>query len=207
MSRLTTPSMVRSSRGTNPFDLDTLLEKHKLWLDSNSERGVRADFSGKYMEGVNLENAMLDKAIFRATIFKNAQLGGASMRGAEFLNTDFRGANLSGIDFKNATFKNVLMQNANLCNIRLLGATLDGVDLQGAYIRDVVGKDIVTFQTGRFFCLYCDGQVKIGHACYPLERWLSHYAEICHEQGYTDDEKHNYWLWLESLSNMRLSQY
>ena len=62
-------------------ELKTILEQHKLWLDSNEKRGECADLAGADLTGANLSGAILRHA---------------DLTGANLISTNLSGANLSG---------------------------------------------------------------------------------------------------------------
>src|SRR5574344_625855 len=64
--------------------LNEILANHKLWIDSNSKYGNRADLSDADLRGANLRGADLS----------DADLLGANLRGADLLGADLSGANL-----------------------------------------------------------------------------------------------------------------
>ena len=89
--------------------LNEILANHKLWIDSNSKYGNRADLSGADLRGANLIGANLF----------GADLRGADLSGANLLGANLRGANLLGAN----------LHYANLCSANLRGANLIGANL------------------------------------------------------------------------------
>lgn len=80
----------------------TDLSKAKLDRSVMSEvNAFRADFSGAWLNGVNLEKARL-----WLCKFSGAQLAPANCTGATFYYCDFRGADLSGANLEGAEFQN-----------------------------------------------------------------------------------------------------
>ena len=90
--------------------LADVLALHKIWLESESRRGSRADLSeGKFVGavlcGMNFERADLRRADFssadlRNANFRNADLGGAVLVSADLRRADFSGADLTGISMR-----------------------------------------------------------------------------------------------------------
>ena len=106
-------------------ELAEMLREHKKWLDSNGEKGKRADLSYTDLRKTNLSAANL----FKVYLFR-ADLSRANLSGANLLGIDLHRANL---------FK------ANLSRANLSGANLPGVNLSGA---DLSGADL--FRTNLF---------------------------------------------------------
>ena len=99
-------------------ELNTILEKHELWL-SDSSLGERAKLVGANLRGADLYNADL-----RGANLGGADLRVANLRSANLCNADLRGANLRGAYLCNADLNGANLRSANLCN----------ADLRGAYI-------------------------------------------------------------------------
>ena len=95
-------------------ELKTILEQHKLWLDSDGEKGKRANLTGADLTGANLTRANLTHAnLYRAN------LTGADLTGADLTNAYLRCANLYG----------AILSGANLSGVDLTGADLSHADL------------------------------------------------------------------------------
>ena len=76
-------------------ELNEILANHKLWIDSNSEYGNRADLRGANLSDANLRGADLS----------GADLSGANLRGADLSGADLRGANLYRADLHRADLR------------------------------------------------------------------------------------------------------
>ena len=95
-------------------ELKTILEQHKLWLNSNGKEGKCADLSDAYLNSANLTSVDL----------RRADLSDSDLRGA-----DLSGANLSGANLTRANLIFTNLRCANLSSADLSGASLSGVDL------------------------------------------------------------------------------
>ena len=92
--------------------LSVILEKHKLWLDSNGENGEngeRADLSNKNLRGANLEGAKL----FRADLFR-ADLRGADLEEANLEEANLEEANLEGTNLEGTNLNTQFWGSADL---------------------------------------------------------------------------------------------
>ena len=112
--------------------LSVILEKHKLWLDSNGENGERADLSNKNLRGANLFRADLFRAnLERANLFR-ANLEEANLEEANLFRANLEGAKLEGANLFRANLFRADLFRANLRGADLRGADLRGADLRGA---------------------------------------------------------------------------
>lgn len=106
------PEKKRSNRALS--ELASILEQHRLWVESGGDEGAKADLTG-----ANLQNADLTAANLQGAILQRANL---------------RGADLSMADLRHAT-----LVQADLCDANLLGAELRGANLMGAQLYGVEG--------------------------------------------------------------------
>ena len=79
-----------------PSELKTILDQHRLWVESSQKQGTRANLQGADLRGANLQCANL----------QGANLQGADLRGAYLRGADLRGAYLEGATFT-TNFKKV----------------------------------------------------------------------------------------------------
>ena len=107
-----------------PEEIQAVLEEHRLWLDSNREKGKRADFSGKNLQEAHL----VDENLRMANLF------GANLEGA-----NLEGANLFGANLYGANLRRAILRRANLFGAILEGANLFGANLEGANLNGVIG--------------------------------------------------------------------
>ena len=102
------PEVAPSSPHADFFlEFASILDQHRIWVETGGEEGTKADLSGADLEnadltGVNLQSAVLQRA------------------------------NLRGADLSMANLRNASLVQADLCNANLLGAELRGANLMGA---------------------------------------------------------------------------
>lgn len=128
-------------------DLQEIIQKHKQWLESDKQQGVRADFtnadlSSANLTGVNLNEAVmtgvnLTKADMTVTYLKDADLSDAQLVETKFM-VVAENANLSNATILNSKISG-LLRKANLSNTKiydtdLTSAVLTEGDLSGALI-------------------------------------------------------------------------
>ena len=137
-----------------PEEIQAVLEEHRLWLDSNREKGKRADFSGKNLQeahlvdenlrmanlfGANLEGANLEGANLEGANLEGAYLFGAILEGAILRRANLYGANLRRANLRRAILRRAILRRANLFGAILEGAILEGAILEGANLNGVIG--------------------------------------------------------------------
>ena len=138
-----------------PEEIQTVLEEHRLWLDSKRTKGQRADFSRKNLqqanfegvnltqanlEGANLAKANLMRANFERANFKGAILDGANLQRANLIEAVCSGAVFTRADltesrFMEADLRGAILTEANLTRAHLENANLEGSLLAGAYFK------------------------------------------------------------------------
>jgi len=121
-------------------ELDKILDAHHLWLETNGEKGKKADMENAYLQtldlqGVNLRGANLKRANLERADLKNANLEGASLRRTNLRNANIRCANLQGADLRMADLQHANLSDANLQGANLLNTYTHGVDFSGADLR------------------------------------------------------------------------
>ena len=72
-------------------ELKSILDQHRLWVETNRVQGTRATLTGADLRSANLKDANL----WRANL-NSADLTGADLTGANLTKADLRGANLTG---------------------------------------------------------------------------------------------------------------
>ena len=119
-----------------PEEIQAVLEEHRLWLDSNREKGKRADFSGKNLQEAHL----VDENLRMANLF-GANLEGANLEGANLF-----GANLYGANLRRAILRRAILRRANLFGAILEGAILEGANLFGANLEGANLNGVIGFE-------------------------------------------------------------
>ena len=157
-------------------DLENILAKHKLWLESIKVDGEKADLTEADLTGADLTGANLTEA----------NLTEANLRGADLI-----GANL---------------RYANLIGAHLRYANLIGVNLRYAYLSDTevytlsLGKHFVFAHFGN---QYDEGSyVKIGCEGHSLKYWLENYEDFGEQYKYTNKEIEIYEMMLNLLEGL-----
>ena len=77
-------------------ELKEILEQHKLWLDSDVEKGKRANLTGADLSGADLTGADLSGADLSGANLSYATLSSANLSCADLSRADLRRADLSG---------------------------------------------------------------------------------------------------------------
>ena len=109
-------------------ELETILEQHKLWLDSNETEGKCANLSGADLTDANLERANLSCA----------NLTGADLTGADLTDAILIDADLTSADLTSADLTDANLYRANLTDANLTDANLTDADLERANLTDTI---------------------------------------------------------------------
>ena len=111
------------------------LEKIETLDFSNFEK---ADLSGAFLRGANLENANFESANLENVILADANLEGANLRHANLEVANLIGANLRDAMLSGANLRHANLGDANLRDAVLVDANLEGADLTGVNLKDTV---------------------------------------------------------------------
>ena len=122
-------------------ELTKILSDHLVWLETDGERGERADLVGANLVGANLVGANLEGADL-----VNAYLQSADLYSADLRYANLAGANLVGADLQGANLYIAYLRDANLYDASLVGANLRDANLRdanlvGANLRDANLRD------------------------------------------------------------------
>lgn len=112
------------------MNLKAVLAAHQTWLDTNGERGTRADLSGKKLAYTILSGANLARANLADSYLVGAMLEGASMEGASLLRANLAYAQMDHADLSGANLSNAKLVGAELSNAKLVGAILPPLGAQ-----------------------------------------------------------------------------
>src|SRR5947199_9214334 len=93
-----------SGKTRNLSDLQEILRKHSVWLNSLGASGTQASLAGAKLGGANLSEADLSEA----------DLTGADLIDANLSGADLTGADLSDADLTNADLGRALLQPKSL---------------------------------------------------------------------------------------------
>ena len=104
-------------------ELDMILEKHKLWLNSDGQEGEKADLSYTDLQCADLRFACLMHADLTGTNLRCACLIGADLRyanleGSDLTGADLEGVNLLGADLAGANLRCTNLSHAKLSNVK-----------------------------------------------------------------------------------------
>jgi uncharacterized protein YjbI with pentapeptide repeats len=120
--------------------LNTTLERHRMWLESEHEAGDRAtlrgrDLSRQQLIGADLRNADLAESNLELADLRKANLGDANLAKAVLRGTIMRDARLVSADLRGADLTGAVLAGATLDNCCLDDARLEGATLAGAVLR------------------------------------------------------------------------
>lgn len=138
-------------------ELEHILEKHKLWLDSSKKSGAQATFVDANLTQAQLQDAELSGADLHGAILALAGLDGANLSNAHMDATtldqatllrtklthadlsyaQLTGANLWAADLSDTNLEHADLRNTDLTLANLSGAVLFNTDLTDADLRGV----------------------------------------------------------------------
>ena len=95
-------------------ELKTILEQHKLWLDSNETEGKCADLTWANLTCTNLTGADLTRANLTDANLTHADLSGANLRFANLYRANLTGAKLTGANLTGANLIDSELEYTNL---------------------------------------------------------------------------------------------
>ena len=134
-------------------------DQHRVWVESGGTEGVRGQFNGADLAGVDLTGVNLQGAELQKVNLRGADLSMANLRNASLVEADLREANLLGTEFSGAN-----LMGANLYGAQGLWAgRLGGTNLFDASLPEAVAaltgrKTIEQFtQSARWFYLLLMG--------------------------------------------------
>ena len=141
-------------------ELNKILEKHKLWIESNGVQGNCANLRDADLNGANLTGADLLGAYLKGANLKGANLWGANLRRANLTGANLTRANLHGAD----------LTRADLTGANLTGADLTRAILKDANLKDAILPDISWIIPG---CLVRLNQIKYSFSLEKERKWVN----------------------------------
>lgn len=133
----------------DPATLESILDRHRVWLATGGADGERAELAGACLRGkslwrADLRQAGLDRADLRGANLDHARLGGASLKGASLIGASLWGADLvesdlAGADLRDAKLDHASLNVADLTGAVLAGASFWGTHLEGADLSEAIG--------------------------------------------------------------------
>jgi hypothetical protein len=133
----------------NQEEFQSILEQHKLWLETRGEQGCCADLRGADLRGADLRGADLRDANLAGANLRLAYLCGANLHVVCLSGADLSGADLSGAELYGANLTDAELYGANLMGANLMGANLMGTYLRTESLKDAKSlPDISWFKSG-----------------------------------------------------------
>ena len=129
------PEAALADRDGWMLELATILDQHRLWVESGGEEGTKADLCGANLEGADLTGVNLQGAFLQRAKLRGADLAMANLRHASLVQADLCNANLLGTELRGAN---------------LMGATLYGAEgvwlgrLGGANLYDAMLPETIS---------------------------------------------------------------
>jgi hypothetical protein len=125
--------------------LGSILQQHKLWVESGHTAGRRADLRGQDLSlteltgadlrEADLTEANLEQSDLREADLSEAELTGAMLRGAKLQGARLTRAGLNGADLTRAVLTGAILEHTQLDGANLEAASLAGARLRFASLR------------------------------------------------------------------------
>lgn len=112
--------------------INKILTQHKLWIETNGEKGVCAYLREAILTGANLAGVELWDANLREASLQGANLTGADLRNANLREVWVEGTNFTGANLRDAKLYGVDFSGANMTGASLQGSNLEDADLTNA---------------------------------------------------------------------------
>ena len=197
------------------MDLQKILNKHILWIESDGNMGIRANLSmtnlsRTNLSGANLSMTNLSRTNLSGANLSKANLSGANLSGANLSKANLSGANLSGADLYGAALSGTNLSGANLSGADLPGAYLFRANLSGANLSrvdltGVIGGPSIKleFQFNKHIASYFgNAEIRIGCQTNTIENWLLNYKRLGKEYNYSDEEIAQYGNFIEIVNKI-----
>lgn len=127
--------------------IESILEAHAVWLDSNERSSHPADLSGRDLNGVDLFGATLKWANLSGAILPGAELGDSDLEHANLERANLEKASLAWCNLRCCNLKGACLRGSDLRSADLSGADLSNADLTGANLTGAVLKDAILTNT------------------------------------------------------------
>ena len=126
--------------------IQEILNKHRVWIESNGNSGKKGDFSNLNLKGVNFRGLDLSYCQFQRSNLEQANLGGANLSFTNLSFADLQQANLGGATIIEANLTNANLSRtklgatnffkSNLSNVNFAEAGLTGANLNKAILNN-----------------------------------------------------------------------
>ena len=113
----------------NQEELNETLEKHKLWIMSNGEKGKNTNLRKANLYKANLEGAFLIRANLEDAFLIRANLHKANLRRANLRKANLTEANLQCLEIEGAIFKETKVCKKNYDYLTSLGVNKENLVL------------------------------------------------------------------------------
>ena len=170
------------------MNINQIIEKHALWLDTAGEEGSRANLTGADLRGAdltdanltyaNLTGADLPLANLTGAYLTCADLTGANLYSANLIRANLTrakliGAKLTGANLYGANLDSANLIRANLTRANLDSANLTGANLTGAKLYRAIGNltHLKSIFCETYHVTYTAELMQIGCQRHKLEDW------------------------------------
>ena len=160
----------------NQIELVERLNAHKRWV-SGDPTGVRGNFTGEDLAGLDFSNKFLNGVIFDGAYLAGCDFSSCLAPHASLVGTNFTGANLSGSQFFHANFDSAILVDANLYEgafdeASFIGTVWGNNDLRGAtFTVSKMSFPVYTFNILGEYGVATPSDLRIGNVTKTWQQW------------------------------------
>jgi hypothetical protein len=153
-----------------PNELLTVLNNHRLWLESVRADGKKANLRGANLHDANLCYVNLSDADLIWADLSHANLCGVNLSDADLFRASLRGADLTCANLSRANLRRTDLSGANL-----RGADLRGADLRCANLHNTIGNcvEVHSMQLPVYFITRTHTHMQIGCQRHKIDSWFT----------------------------------
>ncbi len=133
----------RNRRFISDKELEEILRQHEKWVESEEEKGERADLSRVDLSTANLRRADLRGANLHRANLRMADLLEADLSMTDLLEADLTGADLTGADLRWSRLSRANLAGAVLSEAKLHDARLGGTLFFRTQLQEAEGLDTI----------------------------------------------------------------
>lgn len=168
----------------------SVLDDHKIWLESEGSKGKRADLSDVNLAGRMHHRTYLEEAkLARATLVR-VNLYRGRLICADLTSANLEGAYLKGIDLQGAYLKDAILDNADLTGAKLHGANCEGTSFKSTILEHAHFEKTIDCN-GAYLAGADFSEAKLANACFHgaiLKRACLKQAELIYTDGLEEAE-------------------
>ncbi|AZZ98502.1 P-loop NTPase fold protein [Pseudoalteromonas sp. R3] len=121
--------------------LESVLSRHRLWLESNGDNGEIANVSAISIVNTNLTNINFSHAIFEWSVLTGTDFSYSNLSSVNFRNVDASSCKFKKVDVVNADFENCKFKSASINSCKFSNSVFSGSNFSDSQLNDTVFLD------------------------------------------------------------------